>query len=117
MIAGDALENEIVKAALESGMTPLYMDGLMKVAAGITTLEELTRVVYLSKDSMDKEGVCPGCCKIVMPGIELCPYCGRRIKTECKSCGKQMQQDWIICPYCATRHNPAPLQPAALPLA
>jgi hypothetical protein len=28
-----------------------------------------------------------------------------------------MQQDWIICPYCATRHNPAPLQPARLPLA
>ena len=117
MIANDALENEIAKAALESGMTPLYMDGLMKVAAGITTLEELTRVVYLSKDSMDKEGVCPGCFKIVMPGTELCPYCGRTIKTDCKSCGKQMQQDWIICPYCATRHNPAPLQPARLPLA
>ena len=30
-------------------MTPLYMDGLIKVAAGITTLEELTRVVYLQR--------------------------------------------------------------------
>jgi type IV pilus assembly protein PilB len=117
MIAGDATENEITKAALDSGMTPLYMDGLMKVAAGITTLEELTRVVYLSKDSMDKEGICPGCFKPVMPGTELCPHCGRLIKKDCASCGKAMQQDWIICPYCATRHNPAPHQSMHLPLA
>ena len=117
MIVGDATENDIAKVALESGMTPLHMDGLLKVAAGITTLEELTRVVYLSKDSMDKEGVCPGCFKIVMPGTELCPHCGLLIKTDCKSCGKPMQQDWKICPYCgATLHHPASHQPMLLTL-
>ena len=114
MIAGDAPENDITKAALESGMTPLYMDGLLKVAAGITTIEELTRVVYLSKDSMDKDGVCPSCSKIVMPDTEQCPHCGQLIKSDCKFCGKPLQQDWIICPFCATRHNPAPSLPARL---
>jgi type IV pilus assembly protein PilB len=114
MIAGDASENDITKAALESGMTPLYLDGLIKVAAGITTIEELTRVVYLSKDSMDKDVVCPSCSKIVMPDTEQCPHCGQLIKSECKFCGKPLQQDWIICPFCATRHNPAPSLPSRL---
>jgi type IV pilus assembly protein PilB len=111
MIAGDASENDIAKAAVEAGMTPLHMDGLMKVAAGITTLEELTRVVYLSRESIEKEGICPSCFKIVMPGSELCPHCGHRIKADCNSCGKPMQQDWIICPYCATEYIIPPHRP------
>ena len=40
-----ATHGDLVAAATEAGMRSLWLDGLDKVAAGITTIEELTRVV------------------------------------------------------------------------
>lgn len=47
MISSDASEEEIRRAALSSGMVPLADDGLKKVRDGITTLEELGRVLSI----------------------------------------------------------------------
>ena len=44
MIVNRAQEHELLKAALENGMTDLYHDGLLKVYNGVTTYEELLRV-------------------------------------------------------------------------
>ena len=49
MIAADAQEQDLTKAVVGAGMTLMQMDGIKKVAAGITTFEELNRVVYLAK--------------------------------------------------------------------
>ncbi|MBW7957491.1 MAG: Flp pilus assembly complex ATPase component TadA [Deltaproteobacteria bacterium] len=70
LIAAEAPEREVVAAALEEGMTPMHMDGLKKVASGITTLEELARVIY-----MGKEAVCPACLKTVPAGTDKCLEC------------------------------------------
>ncbi len=86
LITADAAEQEIVKAATESGMVPLREDGLKKVAAGITTLEELTRVIYLSREE----------------GVE------EHALNACPSCGKPREQGWIACPFCAHRFDPEP---------
>ena len=40
-----ASRDEIERAALRAGMKTLWDDGLAKVAAGLTSIEELTRVV------------------------------------------------------------------------
>jgi type IV pilus assembly protein PilB len=45
LIAGGAANDAIVRAADASGMTSLWEDGLTKVEAGMTSLEELHRVV------------------------------------------------------------------------
>ena len=37
--------NELAAAAREEGMRTLWEDGLTKAAAGLTTIDELTRVV------------------------------------------------------------------------
>ena len=37
--------DEIQKIAIEQGMTTLWQDGLVKVAAGMTSMEEIMRVV------------------------------------------------------------------------
>lgn len=103
LINADAPEQEILKAAVEAGMTPLHLDGLKKVAAGITSLDELTRVIYLSKEDEARERVCPSCLKGMPAGSEACPHCGALVKKDCPSCGKARSQDWIICPYCAER--------------
>ena len=44
LAASKATREEIERAALEEGMRTLWDDGLSKVAAGLTTLEELARV-------------------------------------------------------------------------
>ncbi|MBW7957682.1 MAG: Flp pilus assembly complex ATPase component TadA [Deltaproteobacteria bacterium] len=50
LISTDAPEEEIYAAALEEGMVTLQKDGLRKVLEGVTTLDELGRVVYLNED-------------------------------------------------------------------
>jgi type II secretory ATPase GspE/PulE/Tfp pilus assembly ATPase PilB-like protein len=44
LAARHATREEIERAALETGMRGLWDDGLAKVAAGLTSIEELTRV-------------------------------------------------------------------------
>jgi type II secretory ATPase GspE/PulE/Tfp pilus assembly ATPase PilB-like protein len=44
LAARHAAREEIERAALETGMRGLWDDGLAKVAAGLTSIEELTRV-------------------------------------------------------------------------
>jgi type IV pilus assembly protein PilB len=106
MIATDAQEQDLIKAATEAGMTSMQMDGIKKVAAGITTFEELSRVVYLTKEDKGLTGVCPWCLQPMMVDSQVCPHCERFIAGTCPSCGKARQADWIICPFCATMFEP-----------
>lgn len=103
LIAADAPEQELLKAATEAGMTPLHLDGIKKVTSGVTTLEELTRVIYLSKDDEQREGVCPSCHKPVFADSEFCPHCNAFISKSCIACGKARQPEWVVCPFCAAR--------------
>ena len=45
LIVSRASSDDIRRVALEQGMVPLRQDGLDKVAAGSTTIEEVSRVV------------------------------------------------------------------------
>ena len=45
LAARRASKDEIDRAAAAEGMRTLWADGLAKVAAGLTTVEELARVV------------------------------------------------------------------------
>ena len=101
MIAADVLEQNLSKAVAEAGMASMQMDGIRKVAAGITTLEELNRVVYLAKEDKELTGVCPSCLQPIMENGDVCPHCDHLIKKNCPSCGKARQPEWIICPFCA----------------
>ncbi len=102
LIAQDASEQEITKAAVEAGMVSMYMDGLKKVLAGITTIEELNRVVYFSSEEKDLLGLCPTCLQPVSPESAICPHCQRLISDSCPSCGRKREPEWIMCPYCAS---------------
>jgi len=99
LISSDASEQDIFRAAVDAGMTPMHMDGLKKVAAGITTLEELTRVIYLGK--ADDAAKCPVCSESLPPGAPQCPNCGAVSLKNCPSCGKESQSGWKVCPWCA----------------
>ncbi len=87
LIAADAHEEELLDAAIEAGMIPLHTDGLKKAASGVTTIEELSRVVYI-KDDESRHLTCPACSSEVSSSTRSCPGCGYIITESCPTCGK-----------------------------
>lgn len=104
MIAAEASEQELRLEALATKMTTLGEDGLTKAKAGVTTLEELLRVIEVSGKT---ESLCPTCAKIVQYDFRVCPYCEALLSRNCVGCARALQMEWTICPYCATRAEPA----------
>ena len=70
-------------AARAGGMRRMQEDALEKLQAGLTTLEEMTRVVPM--EIMVKSG-CESCGNELSPAYRFCPYCGtRRAPSESNS--------------------------------
>jgi type IV pilus assembly protein PilB len=97
LIAQNATDGAIRHAATEAGMRSIGEDGLKKVLEGITTLEEVTRVVYLAEHSAK---VCPTCRTILSQEFEYCTKCGEFVGEHCERCRKRLAPDWTFCPGC-----------------
>jgi type IV pilus assembly protein PilB len=100
MIAQDATEQELRLATLAAKMTTLGEDGLSKAKAGLTTLEELLRVIEVSSKT---ESLCPTCSRVVQYDFMICPHCETILSLHCSGCRKSLQLEWKTCPYCGTR--------------
>ncbi len=99
MIASKASEGEIRQTAIAEGMKTLGENALEKVRMGITTLEEIRRVVYTEGESAS---VCSSCGKVVNADFKVCAYCGHPIESICPICSRPRSTEWTICPYCKT---------------
>jgi len=104
MISAEATEQELRLAALAAKMTTLGEDGLTKAKAGLTTLEELLRVIEVSGKT---ESLCPTCAKVVQYNFMTCPFCGTILSRNCVGCKHALQLEWKMCPYCGTRAEAA----------
>ena len=98
VIAQGAREDIVREAAIDAGMVPLGEDGLAKVKAGITTPDELQRVVTRGGGV---RVACPECGGAVAIDFNVCPKCAHRLSGGCHKCGRGLQQEWDYCPYCA----------------
>ncbi len=98
MIAQRASEDALREVAQSTGMLALGDDALAKVKAGVTTAEELLRVVT---EVREMRSVCPGCSGPVALDFVACPSCGRRLSGACPGCSRSLQPGWTFCPYCA----------------
>ena len=98
LITQKAPEDAIREEAQRSGMLSLGDDALAKVKAGVTTAEELLRVVT---EVREVRSLCPGCSGPVAPDFVACPACGHRLNGACPGCGRGLQPGWTFCPYCA----------------
>ena len=98
LISSGATELEFRSEA--GGISSMEEDGLCKVKQGVTTVEEVLRVV--EKEEVFKS-CCPQCGHFMHADFLICPYCGSASPSVCSSCGRLLQSDWIVCPYC--RHK------------
>jgi type IV pilus assembly protein PilB len=98
LIASRAPEDQVREAAIGGGMITLGEDGLAKVKSGITTPEELLRVVT---EVREMRTLCAGCGAAVGVDFLACPQCGKRLGSGCPHCGRALQPGWNFCPYCA----------------
>jgi RNA polymerase subunit RPABC4/transcription elongation factor Spt4 len=115
LIAKDATETALLKAAMDGGMRYLLEDGLDKIAKGITSIEELLRVVYMRDE--DNLLACPKCGETIPKDGRNCPQCGTLLENKCPGCGGLRDLKWQFCPFCGIEHPPHPAAlPAAVPL-
>ena len=72
-VRGGVRDEEVRNMARSGGMRLMQEDALEKVKNGITTLEEVLRVVPFD----NAMGVrCRNCGKALAPSFLFCPYCG-----------------------------------------
>ena len=110
MINDRASEADLRMAARQSGMVPLREDAVAKIRAGITSPDEVLRVVQVDENEVP----CPGCKALIEVDFATCPYCRRNLKTNCRSCGQALRVEWTLCPYCNTS-TAAETKPDAAP--
>jgi type IV pilus assembly protein PilB len=99
LIAQRAGEDMIREAAVAAGMISLGEDGLAKIKSGVTTTDELLRVVT---EVREIRTLCPSCGGVVAVDFNACPHCGHRLNEGCGKCGRALQAGWAFCPFCAS---------------
>jgi type IV pilus assembly protein PilB len=97
MIIAGASEQDLRSVAITADMSSLSKDGLNKVKNGLTTIEELMRVIELQEGL---QTLCSTCSHYLHLDFIVCPHCGTTASHHCTACGKSLQPEWKICPYC-----------------
>jgi type IV pilus assembly protein PilB len=97
LILRGSTEEDIRLAAQEAGMQNLVENGLAKAKAGVTTIDELVRVLEVSEHVATS---CPGCGRHLNSEYRHCPYCRTVLRRVCSSCGRVLQAGWAVCSFC-----------------
>ena len=97
LINRKAPEIELRKAAGIAGTRFLLEDAMEKVRQGVTTLDEVLRVIQLQEEEIVR---CPQCSAFINLDFSTCPYCMHALRNVCSACGQELKLDWGICPYC-----------------
>jgi len=113
LINRKASEAELRSVAIATGTQFLLDQALEKVKQGVTTVEEVLRVIQLNEEQQAL--ACPRCGTCVGADFTFCPNCLFAVRTMCQSCGQELKPEWRACPYCRTPGcEPAPA-PACTP--
>jgi len=97
LISTSYKESELLAIARASGMRSLLEDGLAKVRQGLTTMEEVLRVVG---PAVRMERRCDHCGKLMESRHLFCPHCGSFRLNCCRACHQTLEDDWAVCPAC-----------------
>jgi type II secretory ATPase GspE/PulE/Tfp pilus assembly ATPase PilB-like protein len=97
MVSCNYRESELLQLAKTEGMRTLLEDGIEKVKAGLTTLDELLRVLG---PQTGNERTCDGCGQMIDPKYVFCPFCGTFRSNYCHACKLPLEEEWVRCPLC-----------------
>ncbi len=99
LIARNAPDHEIRRAAIDAGMRPIGQDGVRKAREGRTVIDEVLRVVHLGDEGVK---LCGGCAEAMPREFEHCPACGKYAGEQCATCHRRLQPEWKHCPGCGS---------------
>ncbi len=99
MVSTDYSELELRNLARVGGMRTLIEDGIEKVRRGVTTLEELVRVIG---PPTRYERPCDNCGRLIDLKFLFCPHCGAVRQNLCHNCKAPLEEEWTLCPLCGT---------------
>jgi RNA polymerase subunit RPABC4/transcription elongation factor Spt4 len=99
LITQKSTDAAIRQAAIEEGMRTIGEDGLRKVIEGRTTMDEVTRVVYMAEHTPK---ICPRCQTVLSKDYEYCTSCGEFVGDHCSKCQRRLMGEWTFCPFCGT---------------
>jgi type IV pilus assembly protein PilB len=105
-------ESELHKTAVLTGTRFLFEDAMDKVRQGLTSFDEVLRVIQVQEDEVMR---CPSCRAFIDLNFSTCPYCLHPLKCRCTACGQDLKPDWKVCPYCNTPNTWAPAAGGAGP--
>ena len=105
LINTEATEAELTRAARWAGMHTLLEDGRLKINDGVTTAEEVLRVLG-PQNSL--EAKCPHCNANLRERHRYCPFCSGRILLQCTHCACFLEPEWNGCPDCGTKLSSDP---------
>ncbi|MBP2674928.1 MAG: type secretion system protein GspE, partial [Deltaproteobacteria bacterium] len=97
LISLNSTESELRQAALSRGMVTLGQNALEKVVSGVTTVDEVFRVVASESDFAS---ACPHCATPLEAEFIMCPTCGYSVVSSCPGCRRTLSMEWKFCPYC-----------------
>jgi type II secretory ATPase GspE/PulE/Tfp pilus assembly ATPase PilB-like protein/RNA polymerase subunit RPABC4/transcription elongation factor Spt4 len=99
-ITTEATEAAIKQLALAEGMQTLAQAGVEKVLKGITSVDELRRVIQADEEF---GAICTNCGYILNSEFVACPQCGQKVIETCQGCSRIIDPHWKFCPYCSTK--------------
>jgi type II secretory ATPase GspE/PulE/Tfp pilus assembly ATPase PilB-like protein len=99
LISSGAKEEDIRTLAEKEGFKNMGADGVIKVYQGITTLNEVLRVINVEQQL---QVLCPRCQETVELDFIVCPNCSCELQPACASCYRKIKPKWRTCPYCRT---------------
>jgi type II secretory ATPase GspE/PulE/Tfp pilus assembly ATPase PilB-like protein len=97
LIGERAPEATIRAVAEDQGMTSILEDSRRKILDGVTTPEEVLRVVELDTK---RRLSCPSCHNTIEQNFAVCPYCRTHLRLTCAQCGALLKAKWLACPFC-----------------
>ncbi|MSM38018.1 MAG: response regulator [Geobacter sp.] len=90
-------ESDLLEMARANGMRTLIEDGIEKVRQGLTTLQELLRVIG---PQLAYERSCDNCKRQIDAKFLFCPHCGTFREHFCRTCRLPLEESWQNCPFC-----------------
>jgi type IV pilus assembly protein PilB len=92
-------ERTVAHASEAAGVRSLQQAGVELAISGVTTAEEVVRVLQTVERT---RLTCPSCEAEVRSEFVTCPFCNQDLSGDaCRNCGKELAPGWTTCPFCS----------------